>query len=37
MFRGTNSEMWNILHIKLIVKDILHNTISPTEHCYGSE
>jgi hypothetical protein len=37
VFNGTGNILQNIPHIHTNVKNILHNTISPAKHCYGSE
>jgi hypothetical protein len=37
MLRGIDIIMWNILHIEVEYGDILENTVTSTEHCYGSE
>jgi hypothetical protein len=37
MFRGTDSILKNIPHIKTNLKFILQTIARPTQHCYGSE
>ena len=35
MFCGTDNIIWNILILCLNYGNIMHNTVSPAEHCYG--
>ena len=37
VFYGTDNIMWNILHSRLNVKNILQNIVSPIEHYYESK
>jgi hypothetical protein len=37
MFSGINNILWNLPHIQIELRNILQNTVSPIEHCYGSE